>query len=360
MQLTLVVSGLLDLAAPALAGIESSGPALTRLLAAAGMPSVENDGAIAVVCSALGIAKQNDWPVGWWLAHAAGIDATATYWLCAEPATFEVGRGDVRLSATVGDMEASETTALISTLNAHFANNGIHFEAPDPAHWLVGADATQKLSTLPPELAIGEPLLGHLAEGSDAGRWRSWQNEMQMLLFEHPVNVARAAAGRPVVNSVWLWGGGTASSARNHARIAVLYADAWRSRELARATGVACAQVPASLEALRDRSSQSPVLVWLEPPAGADAQSSASWLSAIDRDWAAPARGAFHNGTLDGLDIVIVGRRNSLRFACKRLSLARRLRTWRSAPRLSALLAPHVDDANQTTRENAKATQWTS
>lgn len=348
MNLTLVVSGLLDISASALATIDAGAPALTRLLAAAGLPTVDRDGVIAVTCAALGIAKQHDWPVAPWLAHAAGIDATAAYWLCAEPATFEVGRGDVRLSGTVGDLESAETAALLSTINAHFANDGIRFEAPDPAYWLAGAAAVQSLSTLPPEGVIGKPLLGHLPEGIDAGRWRSWQNEIQMLLFEHPVNIAREAAGRAVVNSVWLWGGGAPVSARPHPRIAALYANAWRPRELARATGVVCTHVPQSLDVLRDKSSQSPTMVWLDPPDAANPQLRANWLIALDRDWATPARGAFHNGTINGLDIVVTGRSSAVRFAGKRLSLARRLRTWRSAPRLSTLLAPFLEASMET------------
>jgi hypothetical protein len=348
MQLTLVISGLLDIPAPALASIDASAPALTQLLAAAGPALVGREGAIGVTCAALGITKQRDWPVAPCLARAAGIDATAAYWLCAEPATFEVGRGDVRLSGTVTNLEASETGALLSTLNAHFAANDVHFHAPHPAHWLVGCRTTQALSTQPPEHVVGKPLLGRLSEGADGERWRSWQNEIQMLLFEHPVNIAREAAGRAVVNSVWFWGGGAPVSGSAHAPIKALYANAWMPRELARATGVSSMHVPASLDALRDKSSQSPALVWLDSPSAADPPHLASWLSALDRDWATPARGAFHNGTIKGLDIIVTGRSTTAHCTGKRLSLARRLRTWRSAPRLSALLAPHLEASMET------------
>jgi hypothetical protein len=344
MQLTLVISGLLDLPATALSGVDASAPALTRLLAAAGTPAVERDGGVALACTALGIAKQHDWPVAPYLAFASGLDAAVSYWLCAEPATFEVGRGDVRLAGTVGDLERSEATSLLSTLNAHFAADGLRFDAPEPAHWLIGARTPQSMTTLPPGRAIGKTLLGHLPQGADSERWRSWQNEIQMLLFEHPVNAEREAAGRAVVNSVWLWGGG-ARVATTHPQIATLLADAWMPRELARATSVACAPVPASLDALLDRSPQSPAMVWIEAPVAADEQQHANWLAALERDWTAPARGAFHNGTLRRLDIDLAGRSKALCYSAKRLSLARRLRTWRSAPRLSTLLAHDVEDS---------------
>jgi hypothetical protein len=149
--------------------------------------------------------------------------------------------------------------------------------------------------------------------------------------------------GRAVVNSVWLWGGGAPGAVKSPPRIAVLYANAWQPRELAKATGVTYAHVPESLDTLRDRSSQSPALVWLDASAKADTQQRANWLTVVDRDWTAPARAAFHHGTIDSLEIVVTGRAKAVRYAGQRLSLARRLRSWRVTPRLSALLAPHLD-----------------
>jgi hypothetical protein len=39
-------------------------------------------------------------------------------------------------------------------------------------------------------------------------RWHRVFNEVQMLLYEHPVNQAREARGELAINSVWFWGGG--------------------------------------------------------------------------------------------------------------------------------------------------------
>ena len=47
-----------------------------------------------------------------------------------------------------------------------------------------------------------------MPQGDDAPHFRSLLNELQMLLFEHPVNQAREARGELPVNSLWLWGGG--------------------------------------------------------------------------------------------------------------------------------------------------------
>ena len=133
MHLTLVIPGLLDMAAPVLDGIDAAAPALTRLLAAAGSPSVEHDGAIAVICAALGIVKQDDWPIAPWLARTQR-DRHRCSLLAVRGACNLHGRS--RGCAFVGRgwrLESVETTALLSTINAHFAGDGIRFEAPDSA-----------------------------------------------------------------------------------------------------------------------------------------------------------------------------------------------------------------------------------
>jgi hypothetical protein len=338
MQLTLVISGLLDIAVSALADADASAPALARLLGAAEPPAIDRDSSVAIACAALGIARQRDWPVAPWLARGAGIDPGARYWLCAEPATFVVGHADVRLSGLVRDLAERETTALLATLNANFASDGVRFVGLEASHWLVGTDAAQALATHPADAVLGAPLLAFLPTGADAPRWHRWQSEMQMLLFEHPVNHARESAGLALVNGIWLWGGGTPVANSPGARIATLHTDAWHLRELARAVGVASASVPRSLDALRDTRSPSPVLVWLDAPDGSEAQRFAEWLAALDRDWAKPAADAFDAGEISRLDFVLAGRATALHFSARRLSFARRLRNWRAAPRLSALL----------------------
>ena len=169
MHFTIVVPGLLDWPLVALAAVEKEAPALARLLAAAPSPTIEEDGLVATACRYCGISKQQDWPVAPWLARAAGLDTDGAYWLC---------------------------------------DDGIRFFAPEPARWFARVEHAPRLVTFPPEAALGAPLVPYLAAGPDAARWRRWQSEMQMLLFEHAVNFSREQSGRAAVDSVWLWGGG--------------------------------------------------------------------------------------------------------------------------------------------------------
>src|SRR5258706_98729 len=90
---------------------------------------------------------------------------------------------------------------------------------------LLAAAEFPSRETRGPAAALGKPLLAFMPSGTDAARWQRWQNETQMLLFEHPVNVAREAAGRAPVNGVWVWGGGEPVKAPAHPRIAAPYSD---------------------------------------------------------------------------------------------------------------------------------------
>ncbi|MEO8738351.1 MAG: hypothetical protein ABI537_01460 [Casimicrobiaceae bacterium] len=345
MQLTLVVSGLLDIAPSLLAPTDTVAPAFERLLAAAEAPLADPDGCSAIVCAALGVAKQRDWPVAPLLARASEQSASAQYWLCADPATLEAGRDDVRLRGIVWDLKIAETAALLATLNTHFADDGLQFVAPTPNCWLVACAGVQAIATRPPDTALGKPLFAYLPSGADAANWQRWQSEMQMLLFEHPVNAAREAAGQAVVNGVWLWGGGEPVKAPAHPRIAALFADDWRTRGLAHGAGISDAALPGSLDALRSQSTLSPALARLSAPIVGDDSTSqlGHWLTTLEQQWIKPAAGAFHVGTVSELDVVLTGRAKTLRFRARRLTLARRLRIWRAAPRLSTLLTPHFE-----------------
>src|SRR5438552_4106920 len=212
------------------------------------MPSIEEDGLVATACRSCGIAKQQDWPVAPWLARGAALDPGGAYWLCAEPARFIVGRADVRLGGMIDDLDEAETDALVAALNLHFADDGLRFFAlHGPARWFARVEQAPRLVTRPPEVALGASLAPYLPTGPDAARWRRWQSEVQMLLFENPVNRGREQSGRVSVDSVWLWGGGTLIE-RDRPAVRI-FANGGLIGELSRSAGLAPAALPAALDA---------------------------------------------------------------------------------------------------------------
>ena len=207
MQLILVLPGLSALRAGMTAATRA--PALAHLLAMAGAPAREEGGIAAALAARYGVLRQIDWPLAPIRLAALGVDPADAYWLAADPVTLAVGRSDVLLEGVVADLTRADADALVATLNAHFAGDGLMFVAPRPDAIFVRAAASTRLATNPPDAGLGRPLRLLLPTGPDANAWRRWQSEIEMLLHDHPVNVERERAGRPQANCVWFSGGGT-------------------------------------------------------------------------------------------------------------------------------------------------------
>src|SRR4030095_9990004 len=104
-------------------------------------------------------------------------------------------------------LDAADATSIIATLNHHFAADGLAFHAPRPDAWFVTTSVAAPSITT--ELSeVSGPIHAHLPRGEHAKAWRQWLSEIQMLLHEHPVNIAREAAGRAPLTGPWVAGGG--------------------------------------------------------------------------------------------------------------------------------------------------------
>jgi hypothetical protein len=338
MHLTLVLPNLLDAAPAELAAADA--PALARLLSIAPAPSLEAGGTIAIACGRLGVERQCDWPVAPWLARAAGVEPGGRYWLCAEPASLEVGRDEVRLAGVVRDLDADENAALLSSLRAHFETDGIEFVERGPGNWWATLALPQQIETSPPEAALGQSLSAYLPRGPDAARWRRWQSEIQMLLFEHPVNRLRESRGRAPVNYVWVWGGGTLNAANPAAPRPAVFTHVPWLREFARAAGAEVSKVPRSLTEFGTASSASSALIWLD---GFKMPGLREQLAAFDADWAAPMERALARREIDA-SLVVGGHATAISLTLRARGMLQRLRHhWSAVPGLAAQLAAFTD-----------------
>ncbi len=140
-------------------------------------------------------------------------------WMRADPVHVRLQREQVVLlpDVNVSDEEAAK---FCMSLNAHFTGQDMEFFAPHTNRWYVRLDVLPDIATVPLSQASGRNIHGNLPAGADERRWRQLFNEIQMLLFAHPVNEAREAQGDLPVNSLWFWGegrGGQASSPFSHA-----------------------------------------------------------------------------------------------------------------------------------------------
>lgn len=149
-------------------------------------------------------------PAGALTRQLAAGDADDALWMCADPSWAEPDMNGARLLAC-GQMQltAGDAAALAEPLAPLFEEQGMRLALTSPDRWHLRLPPGTAVPTFPaPEQALGENLLQHLPQGADGRRWRILQNDIQVLLHQHPLNAQRRAAGQPPVNSLWLWGAG--------------------------------------------------------------------------------------------------------------------------------------------------------
>jgi len=163
--------------------------------------------------------------------HAARTGQRPTARLArAEPVHLLTALDHLQLAAPVPvPLDAKESDAVLATLNSHLEGSGFVLHAGGGQAWLCECPPELQFMAVEPSSAVGQNLRGFLPDGRDAGRVRALVNELQMLLHEHPVNERRAASGQPPVNSVWLWGAGSAGEIRGAAPGVLVTDDEWLS-----------------------------------------------------------------------------------------------------------------------------------
>jgi hypothetical protein len=127
-------------------------------------------------------------------------------YLLAEPTNLRADR-DRLLIAESELLQLSETEAheIIASINQHFEGEVKVFYLREDL-WLLGTNLDlHDLNSYPIIDIIGENVDDYLPEGVSRIYLHKIMNEIQMLLFEHPVNSLRNEDNLLAVNSLWLW-----------------------------------------------------------------------------------------------------------------------------------------------------------
>jgi hypothetical protein len=232
-------------------------------------------------------------PAGPCLVAAWTGRSPAGRWACASPVHLLTALDHLRLAAPVPlPLEPDESAALVADLNAQLAHRGFALEEVAGRGWLCRCPDDLDCQTVEPARAIGGNLRDLMPTGRDAAGLRAWMNEAQMVLHEHPVNLRRVERGLPAVNSVWLWGVGSAGVVQPPPEGVLLTDDDWLTG-LARQLGADAGTPDEFAAALAGESPTIRLgLANAAPPDGASA------LLALERHVFAPARAALASGTL--------------------------------------------------------------
>lgn len=284
-------------------------PALQTLLARGTLASCPAAGVEAALCTAMGIPRQQDWPLAPITLEADGGVAGHAYWLRADPVHFQVMRDRIVLADNSAlELSQQEADALAGAITRHFGE-ALHPLPLHPKRWYlcpsgyVQHPSPPRLTTTPISAAIGRDIDPLLPQGSDAMQIRAQLNELQMLLHEHPVNQAREARGELPVNSLWLWGGGSRPAMPPVAGLPV-----FARNDTAHALAAFC---KSAVHPLPERLDQSLLkmagVILLDDlmPAGqcGDAYGWREAIRLLETNWLAPLLGALRTAGAHGLQL---------------------------------------------------------
>lgn len=221
----------------------------------------------ALVCNQFGLGATPDHPLAAVAAKADGLNVADAYWLRADPVHLILQRDSFSLGEQFPlQIEREQAESLVASLNLHFSqmqNQQDHvtphlkFFIGHSGAWYLRLNQVPKINTTLPAMVVGKSIFQFMPQGDDSATWRAYLNEVQMLLHTHPINLARESSGEPLMNSLWLSGGGampTNTSLNNDVDLVV--ADSAFYRGLAQWSGLPCQPLTLNLE---DISTSSPV-----------------------------------------------------------------------------------------------------
>ena len=149
-------------------------------------------------------------------------------WGCARPVHLLTAIDHLQLAPGRLVMDEAESARLVGDINRHLEGSGYRVHVSGASDdWQLDCMQPLDCTSVEPNDALGRNLRDLMPAGRDGARVRSLVNEIQMLLHEHPVNVARMERRQPAINSVWLWGIGSLGKV-SPANLPRLYTDdAW-------------------------------------------------------------------------------------------------------------------------------------
>jgi len=138
---------------------------------------------------------------------AAGPPDDEPVWLAELVHVSPTQSGAAMLPAQDLHITTEQSVALFESAQTLFAGSGFALLRDGDHRWRLRPPAELALQSASPALVGATSVNDWWPQDDSARPWRRLVNELQMLWFDHPVNLARQAQGLPPVNSLWLFGG---------------------------------------------------------------------------------------------------------------------------------------------------------
>ena len=149
-----------------------------------------------------------------WAAHALSLSNAYGYqssqaWAQITPSFWHVGVDQIQMLHPDGlNLSEADSRTVLEAVRPYFAEDCITLHYDQPTRWYAQSELFNHLATASLDRVVGRNVNAWMPEGAQAAPLRRLQNEMQMLLYTHPVNDRRQAAGQLAVNSFWVSGAG--------------------------------------------------------------------------------------------------------------------------------------------------------
>jgi hypothetical protein len=125
------------------------------------------------------------------------------------PCHWQIGIGQVVMRNPASlQLSDAESQALLAAMQPFLTEDGLTVRYLAPTQWHVQGEMLLGLACASLERVVGMDVNPWLPKSAAAKALRRLQSEMQMLLYNHPVNDARSARGQLTVNSFWVHGAG--------------------------------------------------------------------------------------------------------------------------------------------------------
>jgi len=146
-------------------------------------------------------------------AQADGVAVGEQAWGELTPAHWHVGRDHISLAdPTALRLADDESRVLLDAIRSLFESEGWALAFGAATRWYASHDTLAGLPCASIDRVIGRNVDLWLPSNPQARLVRRLQNEVQMLLYHHPLNDTREARGELPVNSFWLSGCGRAQA----------------------------------------------------------------------------------------------------------------------------------------------------
>ncbi len=160
------------------------------------------------------LTKDNDLKIPFAAISAIGngLSAQKGWWLQVDPVELLVDAGNICLIGRDHlELQEQESRHFLASLNNMLKEDNLKIEMGSPLEWFIHLSMELNIKTFPLSNVVARDILAFLPAGPERKYWHKLLTEFQMLLFQHHVNIKRQQEGKPLVNSVWLWGEGAIS-----------------------------------------------------------------------------------------------------------------------------------------------------